>query len=94
MPIRSVDLPDALDRFIDASVEAGAFTDPGEVMREGLRLLQSQQEYAAKVEALHAAVAIGEADLTRGDVIDVDLDELEDFLANLETRETPRIIGA
>ena len=56
MPTRNVLLTEHLDRFIASGVQAGRYTDAGEVIREGLRLLeQRDNEERAKVDWLRGA---------------------------------------
>ncbi len=62
MPIRQVEITDALDRFIEAEIASGHYQDASDVMREALRTLDLQkQEYEDKVAALRAAIAEGDA---------------------------------
>jgi len=51
MPTRNVNLTEHFDRFIEAGVESGRFSNASEVVREGLRLLeQREKEDRAKIE--------------------------------------------
>ena len=40
MPTRNVNLTNHLDRFIQARINSGRFSNASEVVREGLRLLE------------------------------------------------------
>ena len=67
MPTRNVNLTDHFDRFIEAGVASGRFSNASEVVREGLRLLeQREQEDRAKLKWLRAAVKEGIEDIDRG----------------------------
>jgi antitoxin ParD1/3/4 len=72
MPTRNVNLTDHLDRFIEARVTSGRFSNASEVVREGLRLLeQREQENKAKLKWLRAAVRQGTDEIARGEGIEV-----------------------
>jgi antitoxin ParD1/3/4 len=91
MPTRNVSLTDHLDRFVDANIEAGRYQNASEVVREALRLLELQQkEQQARLERLREAIRLGEESLVRGDYVDVDIDDLGEFLEALD-RTTPRL---
>jgi len=70
MPTRNVSLTDELERFVTTKVESGRFENASEVVRAGLRALErEEQEYAAKLAALRAAIKIGdESGYAKGDV--------------------------
>jgi antitoxin ParD1/3/4 len=60
MPTRNVNLTEHFDRFIEAGIASGRFSNASEIVREGLRLLeQREQEDQAKLEWLRAAVQEG-----------------------------------
>ena len=68
MPTRNVNLTEHLDRFIEAGISSGRFSNASEVVREGLRLLeQREQEDQAKLEWLRAAAKEGFDQLDRGE---------------------------
>ena len=70
MPTRSVNLTEYFDRFIDAGIASGRFSNASEVVREGLRLLeQREREDQAKIEWLRAAAKEGFDDIKRGDYV-------------------------
>ena len=55
MPTRNVNLTEHFDRFVEAGITSGRFSNASEVVREGLRLLeQREQEDKAKLEWLRA----------------------------------------
>ena len=62
MPTRNVNLTDELDKFIISQVENGRYENASEVVRSALRNLErEEQQYAAKLAALRAAIDKGEA---------------------------------
>jgi antitoxin ParD1/3/4 len=84
MPARNVSLTPYLADFVDRNVKSGQFQNASEVVREALRLLdKGQQEQAAKLEALRAAVKVGLDAAERGDVTMVRPGELGAFIRSL-----------
>jgi antitoxin ParD1/3/4 len=68
MPTRNVTLKRRQESLIDALVSGGRHQDASEVMREGLRLVESREaEDAARLEALRAAIDVGIAEIERGE---------------------------
>ncbi len=68
MPTRNVVLTERHEALIEALVQSGRYQNASEVMREGLRLVESREvDEAAKLGALRAAVDIGIAAIDRGD---------------------------
>ena|ERR1700722_2343672 len=68
MPTRNVTLTQHQESLIDALVRSGRYQDASEVMREGLRLVESREaEDAARLDALRAAVDVGIAEIERGE---------------------------
>ena len=60
MPTRNVVITDHQAKLIDSLVECGRYQNASEVLREGIRLIEErEQEQAAKLEALRAAVQVG-----------------------------------
>ena len=86
IPTRNVNLTDQLDRFVETNVSTGGYQNASEVVRDALRLLQQRhQEDMLKLRRLRKAIKEGEDALTRGDYVDVDPEELPEFLASLGT---------
>lgn len=84
MPTRNVNLTDQQDRFVGDVLAAGRYQNASEVVREGLRLLeQREQEDAAKLARLRAAISEGDAAIARGDDEDVEDDRLTEWLGSL-----------
>ncbi len=68
MPTRNVVLTDHHESFIAGLVQSGRYQNASEVMREGLRLIESREaDDAAKREALRQAAQLGIASIERGD---------------------------
>ena len=70
MPTRNVNLTEELDRFIQEKLETGRYDNASEVVRAALRALEREErEYEAKLAALRAAIAAGDANgFAEGDV--------------------------
>lgn len=67
MPTRNVVLTDPQARFVEQLVTSGRYQNASEVLREGLRMVQQRERsYAARLEALRDAVAVGVADIEAG----------------------------
>jgi antitoxin ParD1/3/4 len=82
MPIRNVNFTEHFDRFIEAGVASGRFSNASGVVREGLRLLeQREQEHQAKLEWLRRAAKTGFDQIDRGSGIEFhSMDELDAFV--------------
>jgi len=94
MPFRSIDLTDHLDRFVEANIVAGRYHDASEIVREALRLLeQRQREDELRLDRLREAVKAGEEGFERGDYVELEIDEVGDFLAALRAGGRPREEG-
>ena len=82
MPTRNVVLSEHHHHFVEELVQSGRYQNASEVLREGLRLVE-QQEQALKLEALKRAVQEGMDDLAAGRYTDVDDAGLDAFIADL-----------
>jgi antitoxin ParD1/3/4 len=84
MATRNISLTQTLDQYIEERVRSGAFQNASEVVREGLRLLKKQEdEHQAKLERLRAAIQVGLDEIERGEYVDVEWDDLDDWLDGL-----------
>lgn len=98
MPTRNVNLTEHFDRFIEAGITSGRFSNASEVVREGLRLLeQREEEDKARIQWLRAAAREGFAAVDQGDYVTLHSEaEIEDFLkeihddASVELASKPR----
>jgi len=87
MPTRNISLTERQDRFVDEVVNAGEYQSASELMREGLRLVEERRAItAAKLEALRAALELGEADIDASRVTYVEPHEIRDYVASLGHR--------
>ncbi len=72
MPTRNINLTEHFDHFVARQVSSGRYSNASEIVREGLRLLEEQeQERQAKLKALRQAAKQGfdEIDQGRGIVL-------------------------
>ncbi len=70
MPTRNIFLTEHFESFITSGIESGQYSDAGEVVREGLRLLEQRQaEDRAKIEWLRGAAQEGIDAVERGEYV-------------------------
>jgi antitoxin ParD1/3/4 len=73
MATRNVNLTDTLDAFVEERVKSGDYQNASEVVRAGLRRLKAEEEErAAKIEKLNAAIQEGVDAYERGEYEDVE----------------------
>lgn len=84
MATRNVVLSQHQHELVESLVASGRYQNASEVLREGLRLLERQEEEeAAKIAALRKAADRGWADLASGRYDDIADDHLDDFIGQL-----------
>jgi len=67
MPTRNVVLTDHQAKLIERLVDSGRFQNASEVLREGIRLVEQRvAEDQARIDALRAAVLVGDTDIEAG----------------------------
>lgn len=67
MPTRNIVLTDHQARFVEQLVTTGRYQNASEVLREGLRLVESREaEASARLKALREATQIGIDDIESG----------------------------
>ena len=67
MPTRNVVLTQHQAELIEKLVESGRYQNASEVLRDGLRLVESRDtEERTRIKALRAAVQVGVADIEAG----------------------------
>ena len=87
MPTRNVVLSDHQHDFVESLVRTGRYQNASEVLREGLRLVERRERReAAHLEALRSALHVGWDDAASGRFTEVDIDELDDYLARVGDR--------
>ncbi len=88
MPTRNVVLTDHYEQLIASLVDSGRYQNASEVLREGLRLVESREaEDALKLQALRDAVDKGISAIDRGDYTEFsDADSLKAHLSTLGRR--------
>ena len=91
MPTRNVSLTREQDAFIAKVVEAGEYQNASEAMRDALRVLQQRRrEDSLRLAALRAEIAAGIRALDQGDFVEVEVADLERYLARLTPRRRTR----
>ncbi len=84
MPTRNINLTPEQDAFIKKAIKEGEYQNASEAVRDALRVLQQRrQEDALKLKALRIQIKAGVDALERGDFIEVDEAELDDYLEGL-----------
>jgi antitoxin ParD1/3/4 len=84
MPTRNISLTREQDDFVEEIVEAGEYQNASEAVRDALRALQQRRKQdELKLELLRAHVELGVSALDRGDATEIDVGEIENYLANL-----------
>lgn len=91
MPTRNVNLTEYYDTFIAQLLNTGRFRNASEVVRAGLRLLETHdREEEAKIEALRDAFKEGRDDYERGEFdtlkTDADIDRYFEEIAEESKR--------
>lgn len=72
MKTEDIQLTDHLEQFVSEKLKSGQYSDIGDVVRAGLRLLEAQeQERLLKLECLRKAAQAGFEELDRGEGITV-----------------------
>jgi antitoxin ParD1/3/4 len=84
MPTRNISLTAEQDAFIESIVKAGEYQDASEAVRDALHVLQQhRREDALKLKALRTQIKAGVDALDRGDFVEVDDAEIEEYLEGL-----------
>ncbi len=92
MPTRNINLTDHFDRFVAGQVDSGRFKNASEVMRAGLRLLESQaREEHEKLTALRKLAAEGFDALDQGEAVMLEgSEQLAAFIGRIGERAARR----
>ena len=84
MPTRNINLTREQDIFVEKVVKSGEYQNASEAIRDALRALQQRRkEYALKLKALRQQIEAGVEALERGDFVEIDDVDLEDFFEQL-----------
>jgi antitoxin ParD1/3/4 len=96
MPTRNVVLTERQESLIEALVQSGRYQNASEVLREGLRLVESREiEEARKLEALRGAAQVGASAFDRAEFKEfADASSLVAHLNDLADRVTSGSEGA
>jgi antitoxin ParD1/3/4 len=91
MPTRNISLTSEQDAFVSKVVDGGEYQNASEAIRDALRVLQQRRkEDALKLKTLRAQLAVGVAELDRGDFTDVEEADLRSYLKGLTATRTRR----
>ena len=73
----NISLTPELEKMIQEKVRKGMYHSASEVVRDALRLFQEREQlYAIRLEELRKEIAIGEAELDRGEGREVSMEEI------------------
>ena len=88
MPTRNVVLTEHQAELIDTLVKSGRYQNASEVLREGLRLVETREARdAARLQALRDAVQVGLDDIAAGRYLEFDnAESLQEHLGGLAER--------
>ena len=92
MPTRNINLTDQFDAFVEKLISKGTYKNASEVMRAGLRLLQSQETAEKeKLKLLKSLATEGFQSLDQGQGVTLDdEDSLRDHIAAIGKRAAKR----
>jgi antitoxin ParD1/3/4 len=86
VPTRNISLTPEQDAFVEKVVKAGDYQNASEAIRDALRVLQQRRrEDELRLKALRMQLKAGVDALERGDFVEVDDADLEDYLERLTT---------
>jgi antitoxin ParD1/3/4 len=87
-----VSLSPELEKIVESKVESGLYDDASEVIREALRLMQTNEHLIAqlKLESLRRVLAEGEQDLQAGRYRVIGQYDLGSFMQSLKERVRAR----
>jgi antitoxin ParD1/3/4 len=93
MPTRNISLTPEQDNFVERIVKSGEYQNASEAIRDALRALQHRRkEDALKLKALRRQIQAGVDALDRGEFVEIEEADLEDYLDRLgaATGNAPR----
>ncbi|MCC6778455.1 MAG: type II toxin-antitoxin system ParD family antitoxin [Hyphomicrobiales bacterium] len=84
MPTRNISLTPEQDAFVEEVVESGEYQNASEAVRDAIRVLQQRRrEDALKLKILRAQIKAGIDAIDRGDFVEVDETDMDEFLQGL-----------
>ena len=87
----NVSLTPELDTFIHSKVESGMYHSASEVVREGLRLLQQQDQVRqAQIDQLRKEIDFGFEQVERGEYTEYKVGEFDRLLADIKALSRER----
>ena len=75
----TITLPPALDALLAKKMASGMYEDPGEVVREALRQMESRE---SALDLLRQEASLGFEQLDRGDSVEMDRDTFMNHFRN------------
>ncbi len=92
VPTRNISLTPEQDAFVEKVVQAGEYQNASEAVRDALRGLQRRRrEDALKLKALRAQLQAGIDALERGEFVQIDEQELKDYVTRLGAAPSRRV---
>jgi antitoxin ParD1/3/4 len=93
MATRNISLTPEQDAFVKSVVKSGEYRNASEAVRDALRMLQlRRREDALKLKALRVQIKAGVDALERGDFVEVDDSDLDDYLEGLTGASSGRLL--
>lgn len=88
-----ISLTPELEILIKEKLASGLYDSAGEVVREALRFMKTNEElvYQMKVDRLRSKLAEGESDLLEGRFTELNAEELDDYFQGIKKRAIGRI---
>jgi len=84
MPTRNISLTREQDAFIEEVLEQGEYRNASEAVRDAIRALQQRRaQHALELDRLRLSIEAGVAAIERGDYVDVDDRDLDDYIDGL-----------
>lgn len=85
MPTRNISLTAEQNAFVEKLVKAGEYQNASEALRDALRALeQRRREDHLKLKALRMQIKVGIDAIKRGEFVEIEESELEDYIDRLE----------
>ncbi len=88
----NINLGTQWEEFISTNVHSGRYMSASEVVRDGLRLLQAQEQLRQiRLEQLRKEIGHGVEQLERGDCLELDAVGLKGHFADVKARGRKRL---